>query len=110
VIVTVWPAMSSVPVRAAAGFASIARPTEADAFALPPLATWIHAAWLAAVHAQPDNVSTATDTFAADADTDEVAGVTVNRHGAASCVTVIAVPLTSIVPLRDEGTPLASMR
>ena len=55
-------------------------------------------------------MSTLTDTVPPDADTDEVMGDTVKRHGAASCATVTCVPLTSSVPLRDAGAALASTR
>jgi len=84
--------------------------TGPDAFALAPLAIWIQGAWLTAVQEHPDNVSTVTVTLAPDANTDELSGDTVKRQGAASWVTVTAVPLMSMAPLRDAGTPLGSTR
>ena len=91
-------------------FSPIDSATEPGAFALAPLVTRIHGVWLAAVHAQPVSVSTLSVTAPPDADTVEIGGVTVKRHGAASCETLTCEPLTSSVPLRDAGTPFGSTR
>jgi hypothetical protein len=102
--------MTTKPLRAPPVFASADSATVPGAFPLAPLVTWIHGVWLTAVQAHPVSVSTASEMPPPDADTDEVAGVTVNLHGAASCVIVSWVPLTSSVPRRTAGAAFPSTR
>lgn len=83
-MLTVCPATSSVPVRAAPALAAIVSATAADRVADALAVMVIHGVWLSAVHEQPVSVSTATLTAPPFEETVVFGAVTVNRHGAAS--------------------------
>ena len=107
-IVTVCPAIVSVPVRglvevfAATEYATVPIPVP-----LPPLVTVIHAALLTPVHAQPLVVVTVVDNgppaAGADCAVDERA-----KLQAPLCVTVSVVPAIVSVPVRGVVAVLAA--
>ena len=69
-----------------------------------------HPASLVADHGQPALVCTWIDTPPPEAATDDVAGVTVKRHSAASCTIVAEAVLTSMVARREDGAVFAATR
>ena len=100
----------TLPVRAAPSFAATLTVIVPARVPVEFAGMLIHAASVAAVHEQPVSVSTAIETAPPFADTVVLAGVTVNRHGAASCSSSTSVLLTSIVARRCDGAGLAVIR
>jgi hypothetical protein len=100
--VNVWPAIVSVPLRAAPLFVATAKLTVP--FPLPDAAPLIeiHEAFDAAVHAQPLPAVTATEPLPPLASTDWLLGAIAKLHGGgtAACVTVSVSPAIVSVPLR----------
>jgi hypothetical protein len=72
--------------------------------------TPIHETPLVADHEQPVSVSTESVTVPPFAETAVFAGETLYRHGAASCVTVTWILLTSTIAWRGVGSALALTR
>jgi hypothetical protein len=70
----------------------------------------IHDASAAAAHEQPVNVSTVRVTAPPFADTVVLAGVTIKRHGAASCSSPTSILLTSIAARRCTASGFAATR
>jgi hypothetical protein len=94
VTTTVWPATRTVPVRSAPPLAAARSVSEALAEALAGPEIVSHAESLVAVHAQPFKVSMVTGIVPPPTETAVFDGETLNRHGAASCVTVTCVLFT----------------
>jgi hypothetical protein len=70
----------------------------------------IHSALLRAVHLHPFNVETETLASRVLGGNVCVSGVSVKRHGAASCITRTWLSLTTISPSRIDGTGLGAAR
>jgi len=70
----------------------------------------IHSALLCAVHLQPFKAETATLASRVLGGSVCVSGVSVKRHGAASCITRTWLSLTTISPSRIDGTGLGAAR
>jgi hypothetical protein len=103
--------MATVPARAAAPvFVAILSVTVPERLleVAPEIA--IHGAALAADHAQPVSVSTATETVPPFAETVVLAGDTPKRHGAASCVSDTWMSFTSTVAWRGDGSAFGLTR
>jgi hypothetical protein len=78
---------------------------------LDPAVTVIHDAVLSAVHPHAGELAaTATLIGPPTAGLDAAAGVTVNRHGAASCVMSAVASFTVTTPWRGDGSTLPSTR
>jgi hypothetical protein len=105
-IVTVRPAMASVPVRDGPVVAATVKLTEPFPLPLAPDAIVIHASRLEAVHAHPVPAVTATAPVAPDAGTFCVSGEIANVQPW-PCTTVTVWPATTSVPVRD-GPVVAS--
>jgi len=73
-----------------------------------PLVIVSHPTLLWAVHVHPVNVATETVPVPASNATDCVGGVSVKRHGAASCMTRTRLSLTTISASRVVGTLFAA--
>ena len=109
VTVNVAPAIVNVPVRIdAAGFAATSNVTEPLPDPVAPPVSVIHAALLAAVHAQPVAAVTLLLPLPAAAVTDCVAGEIDGEQAAAACVTVNVAPAIVSVPVRLEATVFAA--
>lgn len=107
VTTTDCPATRIVPTRSVPGFAA-ARSVNAPLVvpvAVPAIVS--HAESLTADHAQPFNVSTVTVIDPPAAGTPALAGATVKRHGAPSCVSATCVLLTSSVARRTIASGFA---
>jgi hypothetical protein len=97
------PARRTVPLRAAPLWAS----TNSSAVPAPvplPRTTRTHEASLAAVHAHPPAADTPTVTVPPFAATSAEPVLSSNRHGAASCATVMRVSLMRIAEERRVAT------
>jgi hypothetical protein len=109
VTVNVAPAIVNVPVRIdAAGFAAMSNVTEPLPDPVAPPVTVIHAALLAAVHAQPVAAVTLLLPLPPAALADCVVGEIDGEHAAAACVTVNVTPAIVSVPVRVEATAFAA--
>ena len=109
VTVKVAPAIVSVPVRLEAmGLEATRKPTVPLPDPDAPLVTVIHAALLAAVHAQPVATDTLLLPLPPAAVKDCVVGEIDGVHGAAACVTVNVAPAIVSVPVRLEATVFAA--
>lgn len=106
----VSPATTTVPLRAPPPFASIVSVSDPLPVPLAADVTWIHGAWLAAVHAQFPVASIVMLTAPPPAPTPGARGATVNRHSAASCVIVAFESFTSMVACRWAGSRFAATR
>src|SRR5215470_12709778 len=100
--------MRTVPVRSAPGFAAARTVIVALPVPLDGLATVSHGPSLIAVHVQPFNVSSLTMSEPPETGTAALDGVTLKRQGAASCVSVICVLLTSRTARRTIASGFAS--
>jgi hypothetical protein len=100
VTTTVSPPTRTVAVRSVPGFSAARSVIEALADPVDAPAMVSHAASLTAVHAQPFSVSSATAIVPPPAETAAFDGETLNRQGAASCVTVTCELLTSRIARR----------
>ena len=109
-MVTAWPAIITVPLRSVAALAATRSVTDAEAVPVAAPSIVIHDAWLAAVHAHPVSVSTATAIDAPDAGADAAVGETRKRHGAASWTMATCASLTSMVPRRCTGSAFGATR
>jgi len=109
-IVTFCPATETLPLRAAPALALTVTVTLPGPLPFAPAVTWIHSAWLAAVHAQPPCESTRTVTDPPPAPTFADAGVAVNAQAAPSCEIVTWAVLTVIVPRRPPVSVFACTR
>ncbi len=107
---TTWPAMSALPVRDPAAFASAVRrivPGPDCDVAL----TRTQGSCGTAVHAHAaDAVSTRTVMLPPDASSVAVVGVTEKRHGAASCAMTTCASFTVTVPRRVVGSTFGLTR
>jgi len=108
-IVIVWPATRTVPVRDAPPLAATFRVTAPLPVPFAPSLTAIQSVWLAAVHPQvpADCTFTATDPPCAGT---VVLGAVTSYRQAASCVIATCVLLTSIVPRRCAESVFAAIR
>lgn len=112
--VNVWPAMVSVPLRAAPVFAATVNATLPAPVPDAPLVTDSQGAFDPAVHAHdPADGVTATDPVPPVSATFCVVGAIVNVHGgggAAACETVNVWPAIVIVPLRAAPVLAAAVK
>ena len=105
----VAPAIVSVPVRLdAIVFTPTLNPTVPLPDPVAPLVTVIHAALLAAVHAQPVATVTPLLPVPPDAANDWPVGAMDGEQGAAACVTVKVAPAIVSVPVRLDATVFAA--
>ena len=100
----------TLPLRAAPSFAATLTVTVPARVPVELGGTLIQGESAVADHEQPVSVSTAIATAPPFADTVVLAGVTVNRHGAASCSTMTCVLLTSMVARRCAAAGLEVIR
>lgn len=101
----------TVPARAAgAVFRAMLKVSDPERLLAALDGSAIHGTELAADQLHPVSVSTVRLTAPPFAETAEFAGLTLYRHGAASCVTATCVLLTSSVPCRGVGSPFALTR
>jgi hypothetical protein len=98
--------MFTTPTRAPPAFAATSSATVPLAFALPPDATAIHDAELAACHAQPDSVVTPTDSRPPFALMLSRVRLSSNRQGAPACFSSARAVSTTMAPVRAEGVGL----
>ena len=109
VTVNVAPAIVSVPVRVEATvFAATLKPTVPLPDPVAPLVTVIHAALLAAVHAQPVGIVTSLLPVPPAAVKDWLVGEIDAVQLAAACVTVNVAPAIVSVPVRIDATVFAA--
>lgn len=99
-IVNVWPAMVTVPLRAAPVLASAFMVTVPLPAPVEPDATEIQGALLTAVQLQRAAAVTVAVAAPALDDIDWLVGDTVNVHGASACVTVTVCPAIVSEPVR----------
>lgn len=109
-MLTVCPAMRTVPERSPPLFVATRIVNDPDADPLPGPLRVSHVASATAVHEQPLRVSILTATVPPLTGTDAVSGETVKRHGTASCVTLICVLLTSRRPRRCTASVFGDTR
>lgn len=109
----VWPAIVSVPVRAAPLFAAAVNDTVPLPLPDPPLEIAIHDAFDVAVQAQPLFAVTPTVPLAPFASADWLVGEMVYAHGGgagtAACVTVSVSPAIVSVPVRAAAVFAATV-
>jgi hypothetical protein len=96
----VWPAIVTVPVRAAPVFAATDRATVPLPVPEPPLVTVIHGTFGVAVHVQAGPVVTMVEAGPPPAGTDCDDGAMAKLHAAAACVMVNVWPVIVTVPVR----------
>jgi hypothetical protein len=107
---TPWPAITTLPVRAADAVAATANDTVAGPLPVRPAVIAIQAASLDAVHEHPLIASTRTFMDPPSGPTLPLVRSSVNRHGAPSCTTSTCADDMVMAPERAVGVVFGATR